>query len=148
VAKFAATDVYVLVTPIGVGGGAQNISDWCVSVDTPDAKTQIDVSGFNPTSSKEFVPGTRDQSIVLGILQDFGATQIHALFNPLYTNSTQLFTIELRPTSASRSATNPWFGGTAQLYEYDGLNAQLNNRAEITATILPSSGTIWAWATS
>lgn len=140
-AKFAATDVYVAIN-------SQNISDWCFGVDTPDAKEQIDVSGFNPTSSKEYVPGSRTQSIVLNLLQDFGNTMIHQLLNPLYTSSTATFTIEVRPTDSARSATNPWYGGTAQLYEYDGLNAQLNNRAEITATILPSSGSVWAWATS
>jgi hypothetical protein len=141
VAKFAATDCDVIFA-------GQNISDWCFGVDTPDAKEQIDVSGFNPTSSKEYVPGTRTQSIVLNVLQDFGATQIHSLVNPYYTSSTATFVIELRPTSGARSATNPWYGGTAQLYEYDALNAQLNSRAEITLTILPASGSIWAWATS
>ncbi len=139
-AKFAATDVYVLLN-------SQNISDWCFSCDLPDSKNQIDVSGFNPTSSMEFVPGQRDQTITLGILQDFGATQIHALLNPLYTGNT-VFAIEIRPTSGARGSTNPWFGGSAQLYEYDGLNAQLNNRAEITATIRPASGAVWAWATA
>jgi hypothetical protein len=140
VAKFAATDVYVLVN------GA-NISDWCFAVDAPDAKEQIDVSGFNPTGSKEFVPGTRTQSIVLSIEQDFSnATAIHGLLNPLYVNTT-VFAVELRPTSGARSSTNPWYGGSAQLYEYDGLNAQLNSRAEITATILPASNAVWAWAT-
>jgi len=138
-AKFAATDVYVLLN-------GQNISDWCFSVDAPDAKEQIDVSGFNATGSKEYVPGTRTQSITLGILQDFGATQIHQLLNPLYSNSTE-FAIELRPTSGARSSTNPWYGGSANLYEYDALNAQLNNRAEIQAVILPSSNHVWAWAT-
>jgi hypothetical protein len=138
-AKFAATDVYVLVN-------AQNISDWCFSVDAPDSKAQIDVSGFNPTSSQEYVPGTRDQSIALGVLQDFGSTQVHSLLNPLYVNNT-IFTVELRPTSGARSATNPWYGGSAQMYEYDGLNAQLNNRAEIQLTLRPASGAVWAWAT-
>ena len=138
-AKFAATDCYVLVS-------TQNISDWCFGIDIPDSKSQIDVSGFNPTASMEFVPGQRDQSIVLNIEQDFGSTQIHALLNPLYVNNT-VFAVEIRPTSGARSATNPWFGGSAQLYEYDGLSAQLNNRAEITATIRPASNAIWAWAT-
>src|SRR5690348_9825515 len=126
-AKFAATDVYVLLN-------SQNISDWCFEVDTPDAKNQIDVSGFNPTGSQEYVPGSRDQSITLKVLQDYGSTQIHQLLNPLYVNNT-VFAIELRPTSAARSATNPWYGGSAQMYEYDGLSAQLNNRAEITVTL-------------
>ena len=138
-AKFAATDVYVLLN-------SQNISDWCFDVDTPDAKNQIDVSGFNPTGSQEYVPGSRDQSITLKVLQDFGSTQIHQLLNPLYVNNT-VFAVELRPTSGARSATNPWYGGSAQMYEYDGLSAQLNNRAEITVTLRPASGAIWAWAT-
>lgn len=137
--KFAATDVYVLLN-------SQNISDWCFEVDLPDSKNQIDVSGFNPTGSMEFVPGTRDQSITLKVLQDFGSTQIHQLLNPLYVNNT-VFAIEVRPTSGARSATNPWYGGSAQMYEYDGLSAQLNNRAEIQVTLRPASNAVWAWAT-
>jgi len=139
VAKFAATDVYVLV-------GTQNISDWCFDVDVPDSKNQIDVSGFNSTGSQEFVPGSRDQSAVVQVLQDFGNTQIHQLLNPLYVNNT-VFAFEVRPTSAARSATNPWYGGSAQMYEYDGLKATLNNRAEITLTLRPASNAVWAWAT-
>ena len=139
-AKFAATDVYVAVN-------GQNISDWVFSVDLPDTKEQIDVSGFNPTSSREYVPGTRDQSITLGVLQDFGSTQIHQTLQPLYANNTE-FLIEVRPTSSARSATNPWYGGSANMYEYDGLNAQLNNRAEIQVVIRPSTNHVWAWATS
>lgn len=138
--KFAATDVYVLLN-------GQNISDWVVSVDLPDVKNQIDVSGFNPTGSQEFVPGSRDQSITLGILQDFGSTMIHQLLNPLYVNNT-VFAVEVRPTSGARSATNPWYGGSAQMYGYDGLNAQLNNRAEIAVTLRPASSAVWAWATA
>lgn len=138
-AKFAATDCYILVN-------SQNISDWCFGVDVPDSKNQIDVSGFNPTGAQEFVPGSRSQTITLNVEQDFGATQIHSLLNPLYVNNT-IFAVEVRPTSGARSGTNPWFGGSAQMYEYDGLNAQLNNRAEITVTLRPASGAVWAWAT-
>ena len=138
-AKFSATDVYVLIN-------GQNISDWCVSVDVPDAKNQIDVSGFNPNSAQEYVPGSRDQSATIQVLQDFGSTQIHQLLNPLYANNT-VFAFEVRPTSGARSATNPWYGGSAQMYEYDGLNAQLNNRAEIQLTLRPASNAVWAWAT-
>ena len=139
-AKFAATDVYVLIN-------SQNVSDWCFDVDVPDSKNQIDVSGFNPTSSQEYVPGSRDQNAVLQMIQDFGNTMIHQLFNPLYVNNT-IFSFEVRPTSAARSATNPWYGGSAQMYEYDGLKATLNNRAEVPITLRPASGAVWAWATA
>ena len=138
-AKFAATDVCVILN-------GQNISDWVFSVDMPDSKGQIDVSGFNSTGAMEFVPGQRDQQIALGILQDFGATQIHQLLKPLYEGNTE-FSIEVRPTSAARSATNPWYGGSANIYDYDGMNVQLNSRAEIHATIRPSSNHTWTWAT-
>ncbi len=138
-AKAAATDVYVLIA-------GQNISDWCFDVDNPDAKNQIDVSGFNPTSSQEYVPGSRDQSATIQVIADWGNTQIHQLLNPLYVNNT-VFAYETRPTSAARSATNPWYGGSAQMYEYDGLKATLNNRFEINLTLRPASNAIWAWAT-
>lgn len=139
-AKFSATDVSIVVDGL-------DISDWAFSIDVPDSKEQIDVSGFNPTGSREFVPGTRDQSVQIGVLQDFGASLIHQKLNALYTgNSAFVFTV--KPTSGSVSATNPKFSGTAQLYEYDGLNAQLNARAEITATLRPASGAVWAWATA
>ncbi len=139
-AKFSATDVLVLIN-------SQNISDWCFDVDVPDAKNQIDVSGFNSTGAQEYVPGSRDQSAVIQVLQDFGNTQIHQTLNPLYVANT-VFAFEVRPTSAARSATNPWYGGSAQMYEYDGLKATLNSRAEITLTLRPSSNQTWAWATS
>jgi hypothetical protein len=142
--KFAATDVSIVLD-------ALDISDYCFSVDVPDTKDQIDVSGFNPTSSREFLPGTRDQTVTLGVLQVFDSTggfaAIHTKLNTLYTaNSAFVFTI--KPTSGSVSGTNPKYSGTAQMYEYDGLNAQLNARAEITVTLKPANGAVWAWATA
>ena len=144
--KFDATDCSVVLDLV-------DMSDYCFSIDLPDSKEQIDVSGFNPTGSKEFVPGSRDQLITLGILQDFAASSsgsvvaIHSKLNTLYTaNSAFVFTI--KPTSAAVSSTNPKYSGTAVLYEYDGLNAQLNARAEIVVTLRPSNGSVWAWATA
>lgn len=142
--KFAATDVSIVIDGV-------DFSDYCYSVDLPDSKNQIDVSGFNSTGSMEFVPGARDQTVTLGVLQVFdtsgGATGIHSKLNTLYTaNSAFLFTI--KPTSSAVSSNNPSYSGTAQMYEYDGLNAQLNARAEITVTLKPASGAVWAWATA
>jgi hypothetical protein len=140
VAKTALTDVSIVIDGL-------DISDYCFSVDLPDSKDQIDVSGFNSTGSREFVPGTRDQSISLGVLQDFAANLIHSKFNTLYTaNSAFVFTI--KPTSSGVSSTNPKYSGTAQMYEYDGLNGQLNSRSEIAVTLRPASGAVWAWATA
>jgi hypothetical protein len=138
--KFLATDVAIIIDGLDVSGHA-------FSVDLPDSKEQVDVSGFSSTGAKEFLPGNRDQTATIGLLQDFAASQIHSKLNTLYTASST-FVFSVRPTSGATSATNPSFGGTAQLYEYDGLNAALNARAEIQAVLRPANGAVWTWATA
>ena len=49
-AKFLLTDVRVVVN-------GRDLSDHAVSVDTPSSKEQVDVSGFSPTGTREFLPG-------------------------------------------------------------------------------------------
>lgn len=139
-AKFLATDVAIVIDGLDVSGHA-------FSVDLPDTKEQVDVSGFSSTGAKEFLPGNRDQTATIGLLQDFAASNVHSKLNTLYTASS-VFVFSVCPTSGSTSSTNPSFGGTAQLYEYDGLNAQLNARAEIQAVLRPANGAVWSWATS
>lgn len=138
--KFLATDVSIVIDGL-------DVSDYAFSVDLPDTKEQVDVSGFNSTGAKEFLPGQRDQTVTLGLLQDFSAATVHAKLNTLYTSGSA-FVFTVKPTSAAVSTANPKFSGTAQLYEYDGLNAQLNARAEITVTLRPASSAVWAWATA
>lgn len=139
-AKFLATDVAIIIDGL-------NVSDHSFGVDLPDSKEQVDVSGFSSTGAKEFLPGNRDQQATISLLQDFASNSVHSKLNTLYTASS-VFVFSVRPTSGSTSATNPSFGGSAQLYEYDGLNAQLNARAEIQAVLRPASGAVWTWATS
>jgi hypothetical protein len=139
-AKFLATDVAIIIDGL-------DVSEHAFSVDLPDSKEQVDVSGFSSTGAKEFLPGNRDQTATFGLLQDFGSNSIHSKLNTLYTASS-VFVFSVRPTSGGTSSTNPWFGGTGQLYEYDGLSAQLNARAEIQAVLRPANGAVWSWATS
>lgn len=142
--KFLATDVAIILDGLNVSGHA-------FSVDLPDTREQVDVSGFSSTGAKEFLPGNRDQTATIGLLQDFGTSvtsvAIHQKLNTLYSTSSA-FVFSVRPTSSGTSDINPSFGGTAQLYEYDGLNAQLNARAEIQAVLRPANGAVWSWATA
>jgi len=139
-AKILATDVVVTIDGLDFSGHT-------FGVDLPDTKEQVDVSGFSSTGAKEFLPGNRDQTATFNVLQDFAASSIHQKLNTLYSTSS-VFAFSVKPTSATTSATNPVFGGTAQMYEYDGLSAQLNARAEITVTLRPASGAVWSWATA
>ena len=125
-AKFINQDVTIVVNGV-------TLSDHGFSVDISAERDQIDVSGFNSTGAKEFLPGASDETVTIGFLQDFAASSVHATLEPLYRNSTT-FVLSVKPTSASTSSTNPAFAGTAALFSYTGLSGELGGRSEITAT--------------
>jgi hypothetical protein len=139
-AKFLLSDAKVTVNSV-------DLSDHAFNVDTPSTKNQEDVSGFSPTGAREFLPGQEDQTITIQFLQDFAAGKVHATLEPLYSGGS-VFPIKIQPTSAAPGATNPVFGGTAALYDYNGLSGALSARSEITATFKPASGNRFTWGTS
>jgi len=141
VGKYINTDVKVVVNSV-------DLSNHAFGVDTPSEKEQIDVSGFSPTGTREFLPGLADQTIEVRFLQDFGTNSVHQTLNPLYTSGTT-FVVSVQPDSdTGTSATNPVYGGTAVLYSYNGLSGELNARGEITATFKPAPNSLFAWGTA
>jgi hypothetical protein len=125
-----------------------DLSRFGFSLDTPDEREQVDVSGFNPAGTREYLPGQRNQSIVVGFLQGFGTGEPHRVLQPLYEGGS-VFTISIQAdATASPGPGNPTFGGSASLYSYDGLNGQLNARGEVTATFLAASGGGFQWGTA
>jgi hypothetical protein len=138
--KFLLEDVKVVVNGVDLSGHAFN-------VDTPSEKEQVDVSGFNPNGTREFLPGLADQTIEVQFENDFAASSVHATLSALYESGTP-FPIYLQPDSdAGTSATNPIYGGSASLYSYNGLSGALNARAETTATFKPAPGSRFTWGT-
>lgn len=140
-AKFLATDVKVKVNNV-------DLSDHADSVDTPEESEQVDVSGFSPTRTREFLAGLSDQTIEVEFLQDFASSKVHATLQPLYSSGTS-FPMFVQPDSdAGTSTTNPIFGGTAVLFSYNGLGgASLNEPVKITATFKPAPGSSFSWGT-
>ena len=139
-AKFIFTDGKVVVNN-------RNLSDHAFSIDTPSEKEQIDVSGFSATGTREFLPGLADQTIEVGFLQDFGTNSVHQTLEALYTAGSS-FPFFVQPDSdAGTSASNPIYGGTASLYEYNGLSGELNARSEVTGVFKPAPGSRFAWGT-
>ena len=124
-AKFILQDGYVSVS-------GTDLSDHAFNVDLPQEREQIDVSGFNATGAKSFLPGSTDATATVQFLQDFAANKVHATLEPLYRNSST-FALIIKPTSTVTSATNPAFQGTAALFSYNGLSGNLGDRSEITA---------------
>jgi hypothetical protein len=123
-----------------------DLSRFGFSLDTPESVEEVDVSGFGGT--KEYLPGQLDQTITIGFLQGFGTGEPHRVLQPLFSSGTTFALSVQADSTQPASASNPTFGGTASLYEYNGLNGQLNNRGEITATFRPATNTGFAWGTS
>lgn len=139
-AKYLLTDGFVSVNGV-------DLSDHAFSLDTPQTKEQVEVSGFSSTGAREFLPGQRDDTATVRFLSDFAASKVHATLQPLFQNGTT-FLLKIRPTSGSASATNPEFGGTAALYDYNGLSGELNARGEMEVNFKPASGQGFVWSDS
>jgi hypothetical protein len=118
------------------------------SLDTPDTRDQVDVSGFNPAGTQEFLPGQRSQTITIGFLQGFGSGEPHRVLQPLYESGTTFAISVVADSTQAVGPGNPSFGGTAALFEYNGLAGALNARGEVTGTFRPATGTGFQWGTA
>src|SRR4051795_6401945 len=123
---------------------AVDLSNHAFNVDTPSEKEQVDVSGFNATGTREYLPGMADQTIEVQFENDFAAASVHATLEPLFRLGTT-FVVYVVPTTATVSATNPAYGGQATLFSYNGLSGALNARSDTTATFKPAPGSSFQW---
>src|SRR5262245_41816357 len=139
--KYLLTNAKVMVA-------GNDLSSFAFSLDAPDEREEVDVSGFSESGTREFLPGQRDQSIVVGFLQGFGTGEPHRILEPLYAGGSAFaLTIQVDKTAAVGPG-NPTFGGTASLYSYNGLSGELNARGEIQATFRPASNSGFDWGTA
>src|SRR5262245_60827589 len=137
-----------LLTNAKVTVGASDLSTFAFSLDTPSDREEVDVSGFNPNGTREYLPGLRDQSIVVGFLQGFGTNEPHSVLYPLF-QSGSAFPIAVQPdATAAVGPANPKFGGTASIYSYNALSGELNARGEIQVTFRPATNTGFTWSTT
>ena len=140
-AKFILQDVTVSVN-------GTDLSDHAFTIDLPQSRDQVDVSGFNSTGAKSFLPGSTEETVTIGFRQDFAASKVHAVCEPLYRNSST-FALIIKPTSASVSSTNPAFSGTAAMFEYNGLSGNLGEASDIQVVFKSADNTApLRWATA
>ena len=121
-----------------------NLSSWAFSVDGADEREKVDVSGF--TGYKEFVPGTREQTVTVSFVNDRAVGGPHATLLSLYQQGTT-FPFYVQPHSdLGTSSTNPLFGGTASLYSFP-FGATLNEREEMEIEFAPATNSTFEWGT-
>src|SRR5690348_5840691 len=101
--KYIAQDFFVKINGV-------DLSQWAFNVDTNFQKDKLDVSGFNATGAKEYLPGPKDEEFIVSFRQDHGAGAVDQTLWPLY-DLGSTFPFELRPTSGSVTSTNPKWSG-------------------------------------
>lgn len=123
-----------------------DLSAYADQIDTPQEKEQIDVSGFGGT--REFLPGQEDATLTIEFLSAFGSNEPHDVLYTLYSSGSH-FPVYVQPDAdAGTSATNPIYGGTACLYQYNGGAASLNDVAKFSVDFKPAPNSSFAWGTA
>lgn len=114
-AKLVLKDCYVTIN-------GTNFSDHVSSVTVTFTKKGVDTTSFSGSGSEQ-VAGLKSDEFQVTLQQDYTAASTDAVLYPLYANETE-FTIEVRPTSAGRSTSNPGYTGTCILLDYSALDGK------------------------
>lgn len=138
-AVFTMTDCYVAVNGVV-------LSDHGNQVTVEDTRDAVDITAFGATS-KSTTKGLGDAKITVQFFQDFAASKVHATLQPLISSTTPV-TIEVRPTSSARSATNPAAVMSGLLMNYNFLNGSIGDASTITAEFVNGSQTGMTYPTS
>jgi hypothetical protein len=131
-------DCYIVVN-------GTNFSDHINQVAVNLSKDDVETTSFSG-GGRERMQGLKDDSFELTFQQDFDAASVDAVLYPLYDLGTE-FTVEVRPSNAAVSATNPKYTGTCILMEYSPLDGKVGDLSE-TKVKIPTQRTGIARATS
>src|SRR6266498_4524944 len=129
--SFTLTDALIIINGV-------TLSDHGNQVSITDSREEKDSTAFGATS-KSSLKGLGEASMDITLFQDFAAGKTHATLSPLIGSITPV-AVEVRPTSAARSATNPaaYLAG-ALLFTYNFLQGSMGDVSEITAVFKNAS---------
>ena len=123
-AIFTMTDCTVIVNGV-------TLSDHANEASINDVREQKDFSAFGAVN-RVYGKGLGDATMTIKFFQDFAGGKVHATLQPLISSTTGI-TVEVRATSAARSATNPAALMTGLLFNYNMLDGAIGEPSEITA---------------
>lgn len=133
------TDALVIVNGV-------TLSDHANQVTIEDTRDSVDVTAFGATN-KAVAKGLGDAKITVQFFQDFAAGKVHATLQPLIGSSSTVV-VEVRPTSAARSATNPAAVLNGLLMNYNMLSGSVGDASSISAEFVNGSQTGLTYPTS
>lgn len=117
-----------------------DLSDHASSVEIEATKDDVETTSFDG-SGKEVKAGLQDTTITVTFQQDFASGEVDATLWPLWNNETE-FTVSVKPTSDSTSATNPRYDATCVLLEYSPLDGDVGELSETEVEFVTQRGSL------
>lgn len=137
---FTLTDAMIIINGV-------TLSDHANQVTVTDSREDKDATAFGATA-KASLKGLGDATMDIVLFQDFAAGKTHATLSPLISSTTPV-AVEVRATSAARSATNPaMLLATALMFDYKPLDASVGDVPMTTATFKNSGNAGMTYPTS
>lgn len=135
--KFSMTDAAIYIN-----GTA--LSDHANQVSLEDKADEIDYTSFSPNSYKQFGQGMKDATISCTFFSDFAANSVHSILQPLYANG-GTFSVRIKATSGTASATNPSARMVGRLFAYSGISGKIGDAATFDAALrnAGTAGLVW-----
>lgn len=122
-AKYAAVDHKITI----------NGTDFSTSLQSVELSVETDVletTGFGATW-RERVAGLKTGSLTLNFFQDFGASSVDAVLQPLMGSNA---TVVIKPTSGTTTATNPAYTAIALVSQYVPFSSQVGDIATLSVS--------------
>lgn len=119
--KYVMKDAY-----IAINGTA--ISDHCSNLTFEDSADEVDFTSFSANSYREIGQGLKDATITVSVFADFAANSVHAILQPIYASGGTAL-VEIRPTSAVPSSTNPKVQMFGRMFGYSPMSGAVGDAA-------------------
>jgi hypothetical protein len=134
-ARLVLTDAYVVLA-------STDISQYVTSVTLSSTLDVVETTGMSNTSRTR-VAGLRDNQITLEFNQDFASGALETLIYPSDASSKigTAVAMTVKPTSAITSTTNPAYGFSALITEWQSVSGSVGELATVSVT-WPISGAI------
>lgn len=136
--KVVLKDCYITIN-------GTNLSDHISAVTLTLTKKGVDTTNFSGGGAEQ-VAGLKGDTLEVTLQSDYSAASVDDVLFPLYDNENE-FPVEIRPTSAGVSSTNPSYTATCILLEYAPLDGKVGDLAS-TKVKIPTQRTGFTRATS
>lgn len=95
-----------------------DLSNLARSIEFESTDEEVDVSGFNPTGSSEFLQGTRVRAVTVEFYGSRGSNEVHQVVFPIHDGRLSCDLVWRADSNASVSATNEELRGEVKIPVY------------------------------